>query len=151
MSAEDSYTEEDEARSDASMDLLMLHKPRVEMDINNTLIDCDPRLNTCSYEEFQEAVEACLMWTIVSADDGLTYAEPGNHIVNAMSHHICEIPYKLQMLCPNCGGSSITKDATAEWDEDNQEWGMAGICDSGWCQDCDTEVRYAEERVVIPA
>lgn len=83
-----------EKESDESYDDLYAHKPRIEDDINETLIDCDPRLGTCTQEEYQKAADENRLWTIVACDDeGQLYALKGNHVVNAMSHHICEIPY----------------------------------------------------------
>lgn len=50
-----------------------------------------------------------------------------------------QIMPKIQMKCPECGSTNITKDALAQWDETAQDWTLAGVYDCETCQDCEAE------------
>lgn len=51
---------------------------------------------------------------------------------------------KLTMVCPKCGSHSVTIDAVASWNDETQDWELAGTQDTLTCQDCDQE-GYQEE------
>ena len=92
---EEDYSEE----SDASYERMYAHNPRMEAEDDACLLDCDPRMGHATQEEFDKAIEENRLWTVVEAE-GELYAEPGYHYVNRISHHICEIPYKSEVIEP---------------------------------------------------
>jgi hypothetical protein len=51
---------------------------------------------------------------------------------------------RLQMVCGTCGSKLVTRDAWAEWDEDEQEWGLGETYDYSYCHFCDGETRIQE-------
>lgn len=51
-------------------------------------------------------------------------------------------------VCPECGGSNITFDASAAWDEGSQTFEAINIFDEGHtCEDCGAEVRVQWEEI----
>lgn len=48
------------------------------------------------------------------------------------------------MVCGTCGSKLVTRDAWAEWDEDEQEWGLGETYDYSYCHFCDGETRIQE-------
>ena len=54
----------------------------------------------------------------------------------------------IQIVCGECGGSDVVRDAWAEWDEERQEWVLANVFDDGFCNTCGGEVRL-EERTLL--
>ena len=51
---------------------------------------------------------------------------------------------KIDIVCGDCGGRNVRRDAWAEWDRDTQRWELAEIFDYGHCHDCDEESRLEE-------
>lgn len=46
---------------------------------------------------------------------------------------------RVRPICPKCGSADIVKDASAQWDEENQCWSLSGTYDGETCQACDAE------------
>lgn len=38
--------------------------------------------------------------------------------------------------CPDCGSTEITIDASATWDNEKQDWVLAGTQDNATCENC---------------
>lgn len=53
-------------------------------------------------------------------------------------------PKRIKIVCEECRSENVSRDATAHWNIDNQEWELAGIQDQGTCEDCGEE-RLLEE------
>jgi hypothetical protein len=51
---------------------------------------------------------------------------------------------RVAYVCNMCGGSSVTRDAWAEWDVAAQEWGLGAAYDYAFCHDCQEETRLVE-------
>lgn len=51
---------------------------------------------------------------------------------------------RLQILCNQCGGSKVTRDAWAEWSVENQDWQLGAVYDYAFCHDCEGETRLVE-------
>lgn len=49
-------------------------------------------------------------------------------------------------VCSMCGGNTVTRDAWAEWDVDEQEWVLGAVYDYAFCHDCQEETRLKEVR-----
>jgi hypothetical protein len=47
-------------------------------------------------------------------------------------------------VCDTCGGSTVTRDAWAEWDTEEQEWVLGAAFDYAYCHDCDKETNLVE-------
>lgn len=54
---------------------------------------------------------------------------------------------KSYMKCYICGGSSVVRDAWAEWDIDAQEWVLQNVFDDAFCNDCETSTNIVEAEV----
>lgn len=59
----------------------------------------------------------------------------------------------VQIVCPECGGADVTRDAVARWSEPSQKWVLSGTHDAFYCEDCDMELRHVNERIAsgVPA
>ena len=55
---------------------------------------------------------------------------------------------KITKVCPGCGSTEIDRDATACWDDESQAWEIAGLQDSFYCADCDSNPRDVEDKVI---
>lgn len=53
----------------------------------------------------------------------------------------------MKIICPECGGENIVKDATAAWNEDLRQWELAGVNDHETCNDCGWEGDEAALRI----
>jgi hypothetical protein len=51
---------------------------------------------------------------------------------------------KVQMVCGTCGSKLVTRDAWAEWDEDEQDWVLGAAYDYSFCHFCEGETRIQE-------
>lgn len=51
---------------------------------------------------------------------------------------------RFQYLCNKCGGSTVTRDAWAEWNVEEQEWQLGAAYDYAFCHDCQEETRLVE-------
>lgn len=52
---------------------------------------------------------------------------------------------KIKYVCPDCGSDNITKDATAYWNVDTQEWALSDdMQDFTNCGDCGWESKWRE-------
>lgn len=54
---------------------------------------------------------------------------------------------KLRMVCANCGGTNVMRDAWAVWNEDAQDWELGNVFDHAHCDDCGGETSIEEEEV----
>jgi hypothetical protein len=50
-------------------------------------------------------------------------------------------------ICNQCGGNSVTRDAWAEWDAEEQDWVLGAVYDYAFCHDCQEETRLEEVQV----
>lgn len=48
------------------------------------------------------------------------------------------------MVCGECGSMLVTRDAWAEWSEDEQDWQLGTVYDYAHCHKCDGETRIEE-------
>ena len=46
---------------------------------------------------------------------------------------------KQRPICPNCGSADISRDATARWCDETQDWTLSGTFDDTTCDDCGQE------------
>jgi RNase P subunit RPR2 len=51
---------------------------------------------------------------------------------------------RFRMICRHCGSKLVTRDAWAEWDEDQQAWVLRAVYDHAYCHKCDEETRIEE-------
>ena len=52
---------------------------------------------------------------------------------------------RVQMLCPDCGSTDVTRDASADWNVDTQKWELYTTYDACYCGKCDETKRYFVE------
>ena len=55
---------------------------------------------------------------------------------------------KLRMVCDTCGSTLVTRDAWAEWDEDQQDWVLGAIYDYAFCHTCQKDAHIEEQPLV---
>jgi hypothetical protein len=55
----------------------------------------------------------------------------------------------IRIICPDCGGDNVSRDAFADWDFDTQAWVLGHVFDQGHCHDCGKEVSLDEEEVGV--
>lgn len=41
---------------------------------------------------------------------------------------------KIKIVCAECGGDDVRRDATAAWNVETQEWELCGVMDQGYCE-----------------
>jgi hypothetical protein len=51
---------------------------------------------------------------------------------------------RVRVVCGDCGGEDVVRDAWAAWDVGSQTWELHATLDAAFCHDCDTEVTLAE-------
>ncbi|MFD1612783.1 hypothetical protein ACFSCW_13325 [Sphingomonas tabacisoli] len=51
---------------------------------------------------------------------------------------------RVTFVCNMCGGTSVTRDAWAEWDVASQDWVLGAAYDYAFCHDCEKETRLVE-------
>lgn len=51
---------------------------------------------------------------------------------------------RLRMVCERCGSPQVTRDAWAEWREDEQAWGLGMVFDHAFCHACLRKTRIVE-------
>jgi hypothetical protein len=51
---------------------------------------------------------------------------------------------KLRMLCEKCGSPLVTRDAWAEWNEDEQDWVLGAVYDYAFCHTCQADAHIKE-------
>jgi hypothetical protein len=51
---------------------------------------------------------------------------------------------KRRMVCETCGSTHVTRDAWAEWDEDEQDWVLGAAYDYAFCHTCQAETHIEE-------
>ena len=49
------------------------------------------------------------------------------------------------MVCEKCGSTLVTRDAWAEWSEDDQDWQLGAVYDYAFCHTCQADT-HIEER-----
>jgi predicted RNA-binding Zn-ribbon protein involved in translation (DUF1610 family) len=54
---------------------------------------------------------------------------------------------KVKYVCACCGNDDITRDATARWDIDKQDWDLSSYEDATWCGECGDECDIRKEIV----
>jgi len=47
-------------------------------------------------------------------------------------------------VCEICLGNTVTRDAWAEWDADEQNWVLGAVYDYAFCHDCQEETHLVE-------
>ena len=47
-------------------------------------------------------------------------------------------------VCRTCEGSSVTRDAWADWDPKAQRWKLGAAFDYAFCHDCEEETKLVE-------
>ena len=50
----------------------------------------------------------------------------------------------IDIVCANCGGGDVRRDADASWDRACQRWELCSVFDQGYCEDCGSEVKLKE-------
>lgn len=58
---------------------------------------------------------------------------------------------KIRMQCAKCHSENVSRDASAKWDEDAQEWSLAAVYDAAACDDCGNSRATIEEVPLSPA
>lgn len=48
-------------------------------------------------------------------------------------------PKRIKIVCPECGSDNVSRDATAHWCIETQEWELSSVQDQGYCEDCGEE------------
>jgi hypothetical protein len=56
----------------------------------------------------------------------------------------------IAIICAQCGGRDVSRDAWAGWDETEQRWELRSVFDDAFCHDCDEEAGL-EETPLDPA
>jgi hypothetical protein len=51
---------------------------------------------------------------------------------------------QLRMTCEKCGSTRVTRDAWAEWREDEQAWVLGTVFDHAFCHACERKTRIVE-------
>jgi hypothetical protein len=51
---------------------------------------------------------------------------------------------RIDFVCRDCGGNSVSRDAWAEWDVEAQDWVLGSAFDYAFCHDCEAETRLEE-------
>lgn len=54
---------------------------------------------------------------------------------------------RIRIVCRECGGTNVMRDAWAVWDEEAQDWDLGSVFDAAHCDDCDGEVSLEEEAI----
>lgn len=54
----------------------------------------------------------------------------------------------VRMVCGGCGSSHITRDAWAEWDEEEQDWVLGAVFAFAFCHGCQRRARIEERPLV---
>lgn len=57
----------------------------------------------------------------------------------------------VKIVCPHCGSESISKDASAHWNDKTQEWELSGTQDFEICDDCGAQGDCFADRRPIDA
>ncbi len=55
---------------------------------------------------------------------------------------------RIDIVCGECGGNDVSRDAWASRDIDAQDWELGAVFDYGHCHDCDGEGRLVEVELV---
>jgi hypothetical protein len=51
------------------------------------------------------------------------------------------------MICADCGGEDVSRDASAAWNEETQQWELKSVFDAGYCEDCSEEVTLETKEI----
>lgn len=51
---------------------------------------------------------------------------------------------RTEIICGNCGGDNVSRDAWANWDTGTQQWVLGAVFDYGQCHDCGEESSLEE-------
>ena len=51
---------------------------------------------------------------------------------------------RVTFVCEKCGSHLVTRDAWAEWDEEEQEWVLGAAYDYTFCHNCEVETNLLE-------
>ncbi|NML06715.1 hypothetical protein [Sphingomonas sp. G-3-2-10] len=54
-----------------------------------------------------------------------------------------DIP-RVEYACQRCGGLSVTRDAWAEWDGEQQDWIVSEIFDFAFCHECHRQTQLVQ-------
>lgn len=60
-------------------------------------------------------------------------------------------PNPIMPKCRHCGHTDITRDATARWDADTQEWYLSATYDSQTCENCGAESNSLAVWIPVPS
>lgn len=52
---------------------------------------------------------------------------------------------RVTFTCEACGSKLVTRDAWAEWNEDEQDWVLGAAFDYAFCHTCEKETRLVEQ------
>ena len=81
---------------------------------------------------------------VVATGTGAAPAEPEQTATDGS----CEPPAprspRIDIVCGECGGSNVSRDAWADWSVEEQDWVLGAVFDYGHCQDCDGESSLEE-------
>jgi hypothetical protein len=51
---------------------------------------------------------------------------------------------RIDIICRDCGGNNVCRDAWAVWEIDEQDWVLGAVFDDGHCDDCQCSARLEE-------
>jgi|GEM_PF-2248682 len=51
---------------------------------------------------------------------------------------------RINIICRDCGGNNVCRDAWAVWDIGEQDWVLGAVFDDGHCDDCECGARLEE-------
>lgn len=51
------------------------------------------------------------------------------------------------MICRDCGGENVKRDAWASWNFEKQDWVLDNYFDDAFCEDCEGSTSIDEEEV----
>lgn len=54
---------------------------------------------------------------------------------------------KVKLVCDKCGSTEISRDASAQWNEDTQDWELCGLQDNMTCETCGNDGNYIVKEV----
>lgn len=50
----------------------------------------------------------------------------------------------IEIVCSECGGLDVLRDAWASWNPDTQQWELDNVFDVVWCNDCESNTSLSE-------
>ena len=57
---------------------------------------------------------------------------------------------KISIRCRHCGSADVVRDASAEWDDTQQDWVLASVFDAAYCNLCEADTSLDEVPLDAP-